>query len=412
MSQPRKRNEWHQVKGCWTRSLGERGARVRLFQKRRGGPFFRDVCVPGVGKNRRCIKTSDRGEAERIGKTLLSEMLKGEQIEAAKLTLGELWRRFSSEAVTHLDNHPRTQADAKARARILLAFFGASCEVASLSQHDADAYSRKRASGGIRLDAKTVTSSVRPRSAEADLVLLRTMIRWAMTVRTPHGGRLLSVDPLFGMRRQREKNPKRPVASIERFHATRTAMQQLAAESDKGPQQSRWLKMELALVLAEATGRRLGSIRQLRWEDIDLARGQIRWRAEADKKRKEWVVPIPSVLVDEIRGFQRKLGVVGGWVFAAEKDSSKPMDRHLFDRWLTVAEKRAKLEKLDGGLWHAYRRKWATERKHLPVMDVAAAGGWNDVDTLLKVYQQPDPHTLLVVMSEPRKVSESISAAL
>jgi hypothetical protein len=47
----------------------------------------------------------------------------------------------------------------------------------------------------------------------------------------------------------------------------------------------------------------------------------------------------------------------------------------------------------------------------LPVMDVAAAGGWNDVDTLLKVYQQPDPHTLLVVMSEPRKVSESISSA-
>ena len=34
-----------------------------------------------------------------------------------------------------------------------------------------------------------------------------------------------------------------------------------------------------------------------------------------------------------------------------------------------------------------------------------------DIDTLLKVYQQPDPHTLLVVMSEPRKVTESISSA-
>jgi hypothetical protein len=27
-----------------------------------------------------------------------------------------------------------------------------------------------------------------------------------------------------------------------------------------------------------------------------------------------------------------------------------------------------------------------------------------------RVYQQPDPHTLLVVMSEPRKVSEAISS--
>jgi integrase len=45
--------------------------------------------------------------------------------------------------------------------------------------------------------------------------------------------------------------------------------------------------MELALVLAEATGRRLGSIRQLRWEDIDWTGGAIIWRAEADKKRRE-----------------------------------------------------------------------------------------------------------------------------
>ena len=42
----------------------------------------------------------------------------------------------------------------------------------------------------------------------------------------------------------------------------------------------------------------------------------------------------------------------------------------------------------------------------IPLKDVAAAGGWNDVDTLLKVYQQPDRHTLLAVMSEPRKVSD------
>lgn len=50
-------------------------------------------------------------------------------------------------------------------------------------------------------------------------------------------------------------------------------------------------------------------------------------------------------------------------------------------------------------------------RKHLPLKDVAAAGGWNDVDTLLKVYQQPDSATLPIVMSESRKVSERISAA-
>ncbi|MEE9183508.1 MAG: hypothetical protein V3U39_03400, partial [Acidimicrobiia bacterium] len=58
------------------------------------------------------------------------------------------------------------------------------------------------------------------------------------------------------------------------------------------------------------------------------------------------------------------------------------------------------------GVWHPYRRKWATERKHLPVIDVAQAGGWSDTQTLLTCYQQPDQETLLAVVSESRKVRE------
>lgn len=67
---------------------------------------------------------------------------------------------------------------------------------------------------------------------------------------------------------------------------------------------------------------------------------------------------------------------------------------------------RAELPKLDGSLWHAYRRKWAIERKHLPLKDVAAAGGWKDVNTLLEVYQQSDEESVLAVMSETRKLRE------
>ena len=38
--------------------------------------------------------------------------------------------------------------------------------------------------------------------------------------------------------------------------------------------------------------------------------------------------------------------------------------------------------------------------------DVAEAGGWKDVETMLRSYDQPDRETLLAVMSEPRKLSE------
>ena len=256
-----------------------------------------------------------------------------------------------------------------------------------LSGDDQSAYAIARRAGGICVSDTYTTVPVRLRTAESDLVVLHQMLNWAATVRV-RGVRLLDGNPLAGIRRAREQNPRRPIASVERFTATRAAMQQLSAEEDTDEARTRWTKMELALVLAEATGRRLGSIRQLKWEDIDGPASTIHWRAEADKKRREAVMPLP--LAHEQRHFQRRLGTMSGWIFASEQEADRPMDRHLFDKWLTRAEKAAGMKKLVGGLWHPYRRAWATAREHLPITDVAAAGGWKDTETLLTCYQQAD----------------------
>ena len=125
-----------------------------------------------------------------------------------------------------------------------------------------------------------------------------------------------------------------------------------------------------------------------------------------DKLRTEWVVPVPGAVIETLRAFQRLAGAVGGWVFASATDANRPMDRHLFDKWLSVAERKAGLAKPAGSLWHAYRRAWATSRKNHPLKDVAAAGGWRDTETLLQVYQQPTNEALLAVMSEERKVRD------
>jgi len=66
--------------------------------------------------------------------------------------------------------------------------------------------------------------------------------------------------------------------------------------------------------------------------------------------------------------------------------------------WLLRGEKLARVGKQDGSLWHAYRRKWATERKHLPDVDVAAAGGWKETTSLKGCYQQVDEATMLDVV--------------
>jgi hypothetical protein len=67
-------------------------------------------------------------------------------------------------------------------------------------------------------------------------------------------------------------------------------------------------------------------------------------------------------------------------------------------------EAAAALAPLDGSDFHAYRRAWATARKHLPLKDVAEAGGWRTTDTLLRCYTQADEATMLAVVSETRKV--------
>lgn len=413
MARPTKRDGWRLVGGKWTRSLGARGTRVRLFQKRRNGTFYRAVWVAGRGRDIACLHTQQREEADRSGRQLLAGLLSSEQRQFGngKVSLKALWDRFRSEAPNFLDNHPKTKAEAKARAKVLLAFFGDDCDVRQLTARDQAAYTTQRLAGGICYAEGIKTQKVRPRSVEADLVLLHAMLAWGTAVRTPGGGRWLEHNPLAGVRRVRELNPKRPVATWERFQATRAAVQALGTNAESETERNRWIRIELALVLAEATGRRLGSIRQLRWEDIDFQRVSIRWRAEADKKRKEWVVPIPPGLLRELKQFRRKLGAIVGWLFAAERNPSQPMDRHLFDKWLRVAEAAARLPKLEGGLWHPYRRKWATERKGHSLKDVAAAGGWLDTETLLKCYQQPDNETLLAVMSEERKLREVASGA-
>jgi hypothetical protein len=54
-------------------------------------------------------------------------------------------------------------------------------------------------------------------------------------------------------------------------------------------------------------------------------------------------------------------------------------------------------------------RKWATERKHLPPMDVAAADGWRELASLQKCYQQVDSDTLLKVVLGAGELREVVA---
>src|SRR3954464_9461715 len=110
-----KRTDWHRGKdGVLTCSIGERGCRVRLFEKTKGGVFHRAVWRGGR-EDRRSLHTTDRDEALRLGRLLLAGLIKGEaksSSERIPLTLRELWRRYSTECAEYLDNKEATRKDA------------------------------------------------------------------------------------------------------------------------------------------------------------------------------------------------------------------------------------------------------------------------------------------------------------
>ena len=104
------------------------------------------------------------------------------------------------------------------------------------------------------------------------------------------------------------------------------------------------------------------------------------------------------------RVLRERPGIGDAYLFPNRNDASQPISRHRAARWLRRAEKLAEVEPLQGSLWHAYRRKWATERKHLPDTDVAEAGGWKTIDTMRLAYQHADPETMFTVVTEPRRL--------
>jgi hypothetical protein len=72
------------------------------------------------------------------------------------------------------------------------------------------------------------------------------------------------------------------------------------------------------------------------------------------------------------------------------------------DNGLTRAEKLAKLAKLARGGFHPFRRMWASERRHLPAQDVAAAGGWRSLEVMRHAYQHADAAGMMSVVERDR----------
>ena len=122
---------------------------------------------------------------------------------------------------------------------------------------------------------------------------------------------------------------------------------------------------------------------------------------------KEWSAPLHPQAREALDAWlANRPGIGAAYVFPAPKDHTKHVGKERASNWLREAEQLAELPKQSGSLWHAYRRGWATSRKHLPDVDVAAAGGWKSTETLRRCYQQPDEASVRRVVLERVELRE------
>jgi len=372
----------------WSRTVGtRRGNRIRVYERDPGGKLYAAFWDPerhkytqtGLGHRDHERALRDVGELVRLRES-------GDDL-SGPLLLGTMVARYLAESIHTRDGSLKTAQYMKGCAQFatyLIEWFGAETPVSQLTPDRMPEYAAARRSG--KISGRPVGQT----AVHTDLKLLKSMMTWATMV-YENGRPLLDRNPLIGFVVPKEPNPNRPVVDDE-------IVEKLLAVAERVSP-----LLPLLIKLMNWTGRRLGSVLNLRWDDFDFENQKIRWRAEHDKKRKTWVVPMPKEVERALLEVRAKHGVIGSaLVFPMKNDPNKAVRRHLAADWLKRAYRYAEIERPKGGLWHPFRRKFGTERKFYPLRDVADAGGWKDVGTLLKCYQLSDEETIRTVMDNPK----------
>ena len=125
------------------------------------------------------------------------------------------------------------QADER-RTDMWTRFLGTNRDPYTISLERWESFIDRRRTGELDARGKSVAEnerrSVRDRCVEADLVWLKRIFSWAVRWRTPQGPYLMRENPVRGYEIPGEKNPRRPVATTDRYEAIRAVSDQVLME--------------------------------------------------------------------------------------------------------------------------------------------------------------------------------------
>lgn len=359
--------------GPWSYITGEKGRnRVRVFQHRSGNLMveYRDR-----GKRRRkSLRHCDRAKAKMQADKLAADFAQLTKPELPDPTIAELFDIYVAE-VTPGKGESQQRHDRRTR-EIFTRFFEPDRRASTLSRRDWDRFILARRAGGLEMGTGR-SKPVGDRTIERDLRGLSAVLNWAADSKDRNGNPLLQRNPLKGLKPPKEESPDRPTMTQERYERMLD-----------GTSKVDW-RFGVALVLCHETGHRIGAVRQLQWDDIDLEGRRIRWRKDSDKMGREHWTIMTAAAHEAFRRARLHSGAADGWVLPGPTDPSKPARKEYMDGLWSKAEQAVGLEPVKRMKWHSLRRKFATDLKSAPLKDLAHLGGWKSERTILECYQQP-----------------------
>ncbi|HEX6814199.1 MAG TPA: tyrosine-type recombinase/integrase [Gemmatimonadaceae bacterium] len=382
---------------AWSYSTGERGKnRVRAFAHAATGRIFLEY-YEQVGRGlkpkicRVALGACERDRAKAAADELAAGLRRADRPAREHVKLAKLFETYDVE-VTPGKSLGKQQHD-RACAEMFLRAFGAETEARLLSRREWDRFIRDRRSGAIRTAHQAKRRGVRNRVIAYDLQWLTAVLNWATTASNGAGGVLLERNPLKGLALPREASPARPMLSDAEYQAMR------GVASEVHPY------FELALVLAHDTGHRIGSIRKLRWSDVNLEDRRIQWRADTDKIQFEHTTPVTDDVATVLTARRRSTLRIGdGWIFPEPGNPAQPCDRDTFSWWWEEAERLAGIPHVARRGWHSLRRTFASELKHIPLKDLCELGGWKSADTVIECYIKPDEATMREALAQRKPI--------
>jgi integrase len=376
------------TKKHWSYLAGERGKnRVRALEAK--GKLWLEWKDENDRKRRVLLPTIDRAVAVSKAEEAAQALLRASDVGPEVPTLQQLLNEYLAKR-TPLKGGSKKNHDRRA-ARLFLACFGPGRRPETLNRIDWENFIDARRHGRI-----PGHPPVGERQIAYDLKFMIAVLNWAMGAGV-NGRSYLAANPWSAERRRALglKMP-RPVPKPQPTMTSELHERLIEHAPD-------W-RFRLAMILGRGTISRNGSVRFLKWADIDFERRTIRWRGEYQKDTcsmgEDRCTPLSEDMVRALRAAEVQ-GIGEAWIFPSPRDPRKACSRHVMQGWLKAAKRRlfdgiedpeaceAMRVALAGVGFHAQKRYAVRAHRHLPpkVLEALARTKYK---TLVEVYDHVD----------------------